>query len=109
MVFVVQAKEYLVAPDVMASLVDPELKHYSQKELEAVCEVARQCLNLDKNKTSSSAQELCETLESRISVSISADIRSSSLAWAEIALASPCNEDEDERSRYSNTHSKSFK
>ncbi|CAA7041893.1 unnamed protein product [Microthlaspi erraticum] len=108
------AKEYLVAPDVMASLVDPELKHYSQKELEAVCEVARQCLNLDKNTTSSSsssAQVLCETLESRISVSISADIRSSSLAWAEIALASPCNEDEDEdeRSRYSNKHSKSSK
>uniref|UniRef100_A0A1J3G8Z3 Putative LRR receptor-like serine/threonine-protein kinase n=1 Tax=Noccaea caerulescens TaxID=107243 RepID=A0A1J3G8Z3_NOCCA len=102
------AKEYLVAPDVMASLVDPELEHYSQKELEAVCEVARQCLNLDKNTTSSSsAQVLCETLESRISVSISADIRSSSLAWAEIALASPCNE--DERSRYSNKHSKSFK
>lgn len=96
----VQAKKnYLGAPDVMASLVDPEMKHYNQKELEAVCEVASQCLNLDKNeedkkKLSSLVQEFCETLESRISVSISAELRSSSLAWAELALASPSNEDE---------------
>ncbi|VVB09480.1 unnamed protein product [Arabis nemorensis] len=97
------AKEkYLGAPDVMASLVDPEMKHFNQKELEAVCEVASQCLNLDKNeedkkKLSSLVQELCETLESRIRVSISAELRSSSLAWAELALASPSNEAEDER------------
>ncbi|KFK33028.1 hypothetical protein AALP_AA6G321000 [Arabis alpina] len=99
------AKEkYLGSPEVMTSLVDPEIKHFNQKELEAVCEVARQCLNLDKNeedknKLSSLVHELCDTLESRISVSISAELRSSSLAWAELALASPTsNEAEDEKS-----------
>ncbi|KAF8103307.1 hypothetical protein N665_0188s0246 [Sinapis alba] len=92
------AKEYVGAPEV---LVDPELEHFNQKELEAVCEVASQCLNLDQDdeKTCCLVKELCETLESRISVSISAGLRSSSLAWAELALASPSNEDKDERSK----------
>lgn len=82
-------------------LVDPELEHFNQKELEAVCEVASQCLNLDQNdeETCCLVKELCETLESRISVSISAGLRSSSLAWAELALASPSNEDRDEMSK----------
>ncbi|CAH8390795.1 unnamed protein product [Eruca vesicaria subsp. sativa] len=93
------AKEYLGAPEV---LVDPELEHFNQKELEAVCEVASQCLNLDQNdeETCCLVKELCDTLESRISVSISAGLRSSSLAWAELALASPSNEDRDERNKY---------
>uniref|UniRef100_M4EFS7 Leucine-rich repeat-containing N-terminal plant-type domain-containing protein n=1 Tax=Brassica campestris TaxID=3711 RepID=M4EFS7_BRACM len=87
------AKEYLETPEAMASLVDPELKHFNQEELETVCEVARQCLNRDPNNNSNnnnkpSVQELCETLESRISLSISAELRSSSLAWAELALDS---------------------
>lgn len=99
----VQAKEYLGAPDMMASLVDPELKHFNQKELKAVCEVASQCLNMEKNEEDKNKtcliHELCETLESRISVSISAELMSSSLAWAELALASPSHEAEDERSK----------
>ncbi|ESQ46838.1 hypothetical protein EUTSA_v10027677mg [Eutrema salsugineum] len=105
------AKEYLGAPEVMASLVDLELKHFNQKELEAVCEVASQCLNLDQNDEDNNqrclVQELCDTLESRISLSISAELRSSSLAWAELALASPSKEDEEEneRNKYSNKHS----
>ncbi|KAG2325177.1 hypothetical protein Bca52824_007905 [Brassica carinata] len=90
------AKEYVGgAPQV---LVDPELEHFNQKELEAVCEVASQCLNFDQNHEDEESscclvKELCETLESRISVSISAWLRSSSLAWAELALASPSSED----------------
>ncbi|WZZ04968.1 hypothetical protein YC2023_090889 [Brassica napus] len=99
------AKEYIGgAPEV---LVDPELEHFNQKELEAVCEVASQCLNMDLNdeETCCLVKELCETLESRISVSISAGLRSSSLAWAELALASPSNEDKDEyqRSKWAST------
>lgn len=87
------AKEYLETPEAMGSLVDPELKHFNKEELETVCEVARQCLNRDPNNNSNnnnkpSVQELCETLESRISLSISAELRSSSLAWAELALDS---------------------
>lgn len=90
---IVQAKEFLEAPEAMTSLVDPELKHFNQEELETVCEVARQCLNRDPNNNNNnnnkpSVQELCETLESRISLSISAELRSSSLAWAELALDS---------------------
>ncbi|CAN8272887.1 unnamed protein product [Cochlearia groenlandica] len=97
------AKEYIGAQDVMDSLVDPELKHFNQKELEVVCEVASQCLNLnqndkDKNKIGL-VKEFCERLESRISVSISAELKSSSLAWAELALASPSHENEDQRSK----------
>uniref|UniRef100_A0A1J3JCL1 Putative LRR receptor-like serine/threonine-protein kinase n=3 Tax=Noccaea caerulescens TaxID=107243 RepID=A0A1J3JCL1_NOCCA len=87
------AKEFLETPEAVASLVDPELKHFNQEELETVCEVARQCLNRDPNNNSNnsnkpSVQELCDTLESRISLSISAELRSSSLAWAELALDS---------------------
>ncbi|CAN8245369.1 unnamed protein product [Cochlearia groenlandica] len=83
------AKEFLEAPEAVSSLVDPELKHFNQEELETVCEVARRCLNQDPNNNNKhSVQELCETLESRISVSISAELRSSSLAWAELALDS---------------------
>ncbi|XP_010447211.1 PREDICTED: probable LRR receptor-like serine/threonine-protein kinase At1g63430 [Camelina sativa] len=97
-------EKYLSAPDVITSLVDPELKHFNQKELEAVCEVANQCLNLDqsekdKDKPPCSIQTLCDTLESRITVSISAEFKSSSLAWAELALGSPSNDDQDERSK----------
>lgn len=92
-VLCVKAKEFLETPEAMASLVDPELKHFNQEELETVCEVARQCLNRDPNNNSNnsnkpSVQELCDTLESRISLSISAELRSSSLAWAELALDS---------------------
>ena len=88
-----QAKEFLETPEAMGSLVDPELKHFNQEELETVCEVARQCLDRDPNNNSNnnkkpSVEEICETLESRISLSISAELRSSSLAWAELALDS---------------------
>jgi serine/threonine protein kinase len=87
------AKEFLEAPEAMSGLVDPELKHFNQEDLETVCEVASQCLNRDptnnnNNHNKPSVQELCETLESRISLSISAELRSSSLAWAELALDS---------------------
>ncbi|AEE34099.1 Leucine-rich repeat protein kinase family protein [Arabidopsis thaliana] len=90
---ILQAKEFLEAPEAMSGLVDPELKHFNQEDLETVCEVASQCLNRDptnnnNNHNKPSVQELCETLESRISLSISAELRSSSLAWAELALDS---------------------
>uniref|UniRef100_M4FIL4 Protein kinase domain-containing protein n=1 Tax=Brassica campestris TaxID=3711 RepID=M4FIL4_BRACM len=69
------------------------LKHFNQEELETVCEAARQCLDRDPNNNSNnnkkpSVEELCEMLECEISLSISAELRSSSLAWAELALDS---------------------
>ncbi|CAF2372244.1 BnaAnng33340D [Brassica napus] len=69
------------------------LKHFNQEELETVCEAARQCLYRDPNNNSNnnkkpSVEELCEMLECEISLSISAELRSSSLAWAELALHS---------------------
>ncbi|XP_010553512.1 PREDICTED: probable LRR receptor-like serine/threonine-protein kinase At1g63430 [Tarenaya hassleriana] len=83
------AKEFIEVPDVMGNLVDPELKHFKQEELKAICEVTSQCINPDQDKPlPPSMQDFCEMLESRISLSISAELRSSSLAWAELALAS---------------------
>ncbi|KAG5375463.1 hypothetical protein IGI04_040059 [Brassica rapa subsp. trilocularis] len=65
------------------------LKHFNQEELETVCEAARQCLdNNSNNNKKPSVEELCEMLECEISLSISAELRSSSLAWAELALDS---------------------
>ncbi|XP_010533657.1 PREDICTED: probable LRR receptor-like serine/threonine-protein kinase At1g63430 isoform X2 [Tarenaya hassleriana] len=81
------AKEFLEVEDGMGNLVDPELKHhFKQEELKAICEVASQCMNPDQDQPA--MQELCEKLESRITLSISAELVSSSLAWAELALSS---------------------
>ncbi|KAL0703012.1 hypothetical protein Bca4012_059134 [Brassica carinata] len=83
------AKEFLETPgEAMGSLVDPELKHYNQEELETVCEMARQCLDRDPNNNSNNhkkqlVEEICEMLESRISLSISAELRH--LLWLELS------------------------
>lgn len=69
----------------MAHLVDPELKHFEQEDLKVVCEVASHCIKADPTRWPPMS-ELCETLESRIDLSFSAELRSSSLAWAELAL-----------------------
>lgn len=80
------AREYLEMPETMPSMIDSQLKHFDHKDLRAVCEVATLCLNPDPLKRPS-MQELCEILESRIDLSMSAELRSSSLAWAELALS----------------------
>lgn len=81
------AREFLEVQEMMPNMVDPELKHFKHEHLQAVCEAAKLCINLDPAKRPS-MQDLCSMLESRIDLSVSADeLRSSSLAWAELALS----------------------
>ncbi|KAM3687256.1 hypothetical protein ACB098_10G065500 [Castanea mollissima] len=81
------AKEYLDLPEIMSYVVDPELKHFRFEDLKVVCEVVNLCINPDSSKQLS-MKELCTMLERGIDTSISVDFKSSSLAWAELALSS---------------------
>lgn len=82
-----QAKDYLEMPDVMSHLVDPELKNFRHDDLKVICEVITLCINPD-TPSRPSMRELCCMLESRIDTSVSVELKSSSLAWAELALLS---------------------
>ncbi|KMT12100.1 hypothetical protein BVRB_5g100530 isoform B [Beta vulgaris subsp. vulgaris] len=80
------AREYLEVAEVMPYMVDKQLKHFEYEDLKVVCEVAVLCLNPDPVKRPL-MHDLCTLLESRIDLSLSAELRSSSLAWAELALS----------------------
>ncbi|XP_021735874.1 probable LRR receptor-like serine/threonine-protein kinase At1g63430 isoform X1 [Chenopodium quinoa] len=80
------AREYLEVPEVMPYIVEKQLKHFEYEDLKAVCEAASLCLNPDPVKRPL-MHDLCTLLESRIDLSMSAELRSSSLAWAELALS----------------------
>ncbi|CAH9084348.1 unnamed protein product [Cuscuta epithymum] len=82
------AKDFLDVPEAMSCLVDPELKHFSCEEVKVVCEVIKACIRTYYNRRGSSMEELCGLLESNIDTSISAELKGSSLAWAELALSS---------------------
>ena len=82
-----QAKDYLELPEVMSYVVDPELKHFRYDDLKVICEVINLCIKPDLTQRPS-LQELYSMLESRIDTSISVELNSSSLAWAELALSS---------------------
>ncbi|XP_058200772.1 probable LRR receptor-like serine/threonine-protein kinase At1g63430 isoform X1 [Rhododendron vialii] len=81
------AKDFLEIPEVMSYVVDPELKHFKYDELQTICEAVILCINPNPSKRASMA-ELCTMLESRIDTSVSAELKASSLAWAELALSS---------------------
>ncbi|KAM1079949.1 hypothetical protein ACFX13_014921 [Malus domestica] len=81
------AKDYLELPDVMSYVVDPELKHFSYDDLKVICDVVNLCIHPDQTKRPS-MQELCTILESKIDTSVSAELKASNLAWAELALSS---------------------
>ncbi|KAE9606575.1 putative protein kinase RLK-Pelle-LRR-VI-2 family [Lupinus albus] len=81
------AKGYIEMPEVMSHVVDPELKHFRYEDLEAICEVVTLCINTDPTACPS-MRELCSMLEIRIDTSVSVELKSSSLAWAELALSS---------------------
>lgn len=74
-------------PEVMSYVVDPQLKHFRYDDLKVICEGVSLCINPDTTARPS-MQELCGMLESRIDTSISVELKSSSLAWAELALLS---------------------
>lgn len=82
-----QANKFLELPDVISYAVDPELKHFRYEDLRAICEVVNLCIH-PNSSTSTSMQHLCSILENGIDTSISADLKASSLAWAELALSS---------------------
>lgn len=81
------AKEFLEFPDVMSYVVDPELKHFRYEDLKVICEVVNLCIHPNSSRRTS-MRDLCSTLESGIDTSISAEMKASSLAWAELALSS---------------------
>ncbi|CAL5433062.1 unnamed protein product [Camellia sinensis] len=81
------AKDFLELPDLMSSVVDPELKHFRFDDLRVICEVVTLCISPDPSKPMS-MEELCTILESKIDTSVSAELKASSLAWAELALSS---------------------
>ncbi|WJX54896.1 hypothetical protein P8452_40727 [Trifolium repens] len=81
------AKDYLEKPEVMSHLVNPELKIFKDDDLKVICEVITLCINPDTT-VRPSMREICSMLESRIDTSVSVDLKSSSLAWAELALLS---------------------
>ncbi|KAI3453697.1 hypothetical protein Pfo_010360 [Paulownia fortunei] len=81
------AKEFLELPEVMSYVVDPELKHFRYEDLKVICEVVNLCI-YPNTSTRTSMLDLCSMLESRIDTSVSAEIKASSLAWAELALSS---------------------
>jgi Flp pilus assembly CpaF family ATPase len=86
-IHVLQAKDYLEKPEVMSHLVNPELKIFKDDDLKVICEVITLCINPDTT-VRPSMREICSMLESRIDTSVSVDLKSSSLAWAELALLS---------------------
>lgn len=71
----------------MAYVVDPDLKHFSYDDLKLICEVVNICIQPSSNSRTS-MKDLCNMLESGIDTSISAELKASSLAWAELALSS---------------------
>ncbi|MBA0762073.1 hypothetical protein Gotri_024626 [Gossypium trilobum] len=81
------AKDYLELPEVMSYLLDPELKHFRYEDLKAICEVICLCIQPDSSKQPS-MDEISSVLESKIDTSVSIEFKSSSLAWAELALSS---------------------
>ncbi|XP_073029411.1 probable LRR receptor-like serine/threonine-protein kinase At1g63430 isoform X1 [Primulina eburnea] len=81
------ANKFLELPDVISYVVDPKLKHFRYEDLTTICEVVNLCIH-PTSSTRTSMQHLCSILENGIDTSISADLKASSLAWAELALSS---------------------
>ncbi|XP_009767696.1 putative LRR receptor-like serine/threonine-protein kinase At1g63430 [Nicotiana tabacum] len=81
------AKEFLEVPEVLSYVVDPELKHFKQEDLKVICEVINLCIHPSSSRRTS-MKDLCAMLESNIDTSITAELKASSLAWAELALSS---------------------
>lgn len=81
------AKDFLEVPEVMPYAVDPLLKHFQYDDLKVICEVVSLCIHSDISKRPN-MQDVFTMLDSRIDLSISAELQASSLVWAELALSS---------------------
>lgn len=83
-----QAKEYIEMLDPNTSyVVDPELQHFKYEDLNIIREVVSLCIYPSSN-TRRSMSDLCSMLENGIDTSITAEMKASSLAWAELELSS---------------------
>lgn len=80
------AKDFLEVSEVMPYVLDPELKHFRYEDLDVICKVVRLCIHPDPSMRPSML-ELCTLLEEQIDTSVNSELRASSLAWAELALA----------------------
>ncbi|XP_055809433.1 probable LRR receptor-like serine/threonine-protein kinase At1g63430 [Solanum dulcamara] len=81
------AKEFLELPEVLPYVVDPELKHFKYEDLKVICEVVNLCI-CPNSSSRTSTKDLCAMLENDIDTSVTAELKASSLAWAELALSS---------------------
>ncbi|WMV57305.1 hypothetical protein MTR67_050690 [Solanum verrucosum] len=81
------AKEFLELPEVLPYVVDPELKHFRYEDLKVISEVVNLCIH-PSSSSRTSMRDLCAMLERDIDTSITAELKASSLAWAELALSS---------------------
>lgn len=74
-------------PGKMSALVDPELKNVRTQDLSLICDVVNLCIDPEPSRRPS-MQIICAMLEDGIDTSVTSILNQSSLAWAELALAS---------------------
>ncbi|KAG6475005.1 hypothetical protein ZIOFF_064222 [Zingiber officinale] len=82
-----KAKEYLDHPEEREKLIDPELKYFKPEDLSIICNVVSLCLESEPSKRPS-MQILSAMLEDGIDITAAAVLKESSLAWAELLIAS---------------------
>ncbi|XP_076915954.1 putative LRR receptor-like serine/threonine-protein kinase At1g63430, partial [Bidens hawaiensis] len=80
------AKDYIENQEQMGSVVDPALKYYKDEDLKVICEVVSMCIHL-KPRDHISMKDLCAMLENKIDASSSAEMKASSVTWAELMLS----------------------
>ncbi|KAF3796240.1 putative LRR receptor-like serine/threonine-protein kinase, partial [Nymphaea thermarum] len=81
------AREYLEMPELISCLVDPQLKYFRHEDIKVICEVVTLCIRPEPTERPS-INILCSMLENGIDVSPAANLKESSLAWAELAISS---------------------
>lgn len=74
-------------PEEREKLIDPELKNFKPEDLSIICNVVSLCLESELSKRPS-MQILSAMLEDGIDITAAAVLKESSLAWAELMIAS---------------------
>lgn len=70
----------------MVSVVDPALKYFNDEDLKVICDVVSMCIHL-RPRDQISMKDICVMLENKIDASPSAEMKASSIAWAELMLS----------------------
>ncbi|WOL05845.1 putative LRR receptor-like serine/threonine-protein kinase [Canna indica] len=79
------AMKYLVQPGEREKVIDPELKKVKPEDLAIICNVVSLCLQSEPSKRPS-MQILAAMLEDGIDITVTAVLKESSLAWAELTI-----------------------